>query len=167
MSSSSICGPGFTLRAQCLPLHHLPVTTRTPWVRVPALLPSVGCRSKTARFQPRPDSGQFLVALSLAVASAEEETCSEFPRHWPNCCFLLSVGSSPGPSSVHLSCLSTGSPFVPLERKVGRQCPVPFHALHSAHPFPPLSLGHTALSPSHALLQDHSLVPDSLSSTRS
>lgn len=118
------------------------------------------------RFQPRPDSGQFLVALSLAVAPAEEEACSAFPRHWPNCCFLLSVGSSPGPSSVHLSCLSTGSPFVPLERKVGRQCPVPFHALHSAHPFPPLSLGHTALSSSHALLQDHSLVSDSLSSTR-
>lgn len=37
------------------------------------------------------------MALSLAVTFAAEEACSAFPRHWPNCCFLLSVGSSPGP----------------------------------------------------------------------
>lgn len=40
----------------------------------------------------------------------------------------------------------------------------PLHALHSTHPVPPFGLGHS-LSSSRALPQD-SLVPDSLSSTR-
>lgn len=56
--------------------------------------------------------------------------------------------------------------IVPLEKEGGRTMSCPISCLCSPHPFPPLSLGPAACPFSHALLQDPSQVPDSLSSTR-
>lgn len=119
---------------------------------------------RTSRFQPRPDSGQLLVAPSLAAASAVEEACSPFPKHWPSCCFsVLGPPQDPCPSICLVYPLALHCPFGE-GRWDGNVLSI--SCLRSPHPFPPLSLGPAACPSSHALLQDPSQVPDSLSSTR-
>lgn len=120
---------------------------------------------RTLRFQPSPDSGQLLVAPSLAVASAVEEACSPFPKQWPNCCFsVLGPPQDPCPSICLVYPLALHCPFGEGngEGNVLSHFMPPFSpSLPSSQP-----RTRTACPSSHALLQDPSQVPDSLSSTR-
>lgn len=83
----------------------------------------------TVRSTPRPGSA-VLGAVSRTAALCEGGGLFFWhPGHWPNCCFLLSVGASVGPRP------SIGSVFAPRKEEGGRDtCAIPCLAFYPSCP---------------------------------